>query len=139
MRKYGVDVFTAELLEYNIQDDLDGRERYWIQTLKPEYNMTEGGEGGDTSSSPKYKKAMAEYHSNKPREEYATNGFKGKTWSDEHRKKFSQSKSRACVAEGRRFSSRTEAKAWLKKEGIRASFDRRVKDDRYPDYYMIQD
>jgi group I intron endonuclease len=48
MRKYGTDKFTFEVLEKCNYTDLDNRERYWIAKLKPVYNLTEGGEGGDT-------------------------------------------------------------------------------------------
>jgi len=52
MRKYGFDMFQIEMIEQT--DDLNVRERFWISQLKPHYNMTEGGEGGDTSMSPNY-------------------------------------------------------------------------------------
>lgn len=56
MRKYGIDKFVIEIIE----ETFNGNEReiYWIQTLKPHYNMTKGGEGGDTSNSPNFKKAI---------------------------------------------------------------------------------
>lgn len=47
IRKYGPDVFDCEVLEEATDDTLDDRERYWIAELKPAYNMTSGGEGGD--------------------------------------------------------------------------------------------
>ena len=43
IRKYGIDNFTIELLDEEYSNE---REIYWIETLKPEYNMTKGGEGG---------------------------------------------------------------------------------------------
>lgn len=75
LRKYGSSEFTIDLLE--IGDFTT--EKYWISKLKPQYNMTVGGEGGDTSSSPNFRRAMREYHSKKPRTEYATFGNSGKT------------------------------------------------------------
>ena len=56
IRKYGVDCFRVEYLA----DGLDDEEILLIESLKPEYNMTLGGDGGDTSSSPKYQKAMSQ-------------------------------------------------------------------------------
>ena len=38
----------------NLHED----EALWIGKLKPKYNMTKGGDGGDTSRSINYKKAM---------------------------------------------------------------------------------
>jgi hypothetical protein len=58
MRKYGIENFTIETI-----DDCDNtlneeREKYWIEELKPKYNMTSGGDGGRTADSPNYKKGM---------------------------------------------------------------------------------
>jgi group I intron endonuclease len=56
MRKYGFDNFKIECLQEdgNLHEDED----LWIGKLEPTYNMRPGGTGGDTSSSPNYKKAM---------------------------------------------------------------------------------
>lgn len=60
MQKYGVHNFTVTSLE-KVEDvtQLSLKEIFWISELRPEYNMTSGGDGGDTSSSEKYKKYMA--------------------------------------------------------------------------------
>lgn len=50
MRKYGVDAFTIEFLS----DGYGDMEKQLIEQLNPEYNMTPGGDGGNTSLSPKY-------------------------------------------------------------------------------------
>lgn len=55
MRKYGADCFTCEYLA----DGLDDEEVLLIEKLSPEYNMTSGGDGGDTSFSPNYKTALS--------------------------------------------------------------------------------
>lgn len=59
MRKHGVDNFIIEVIE---EDSNDEREIYWISemgSLAPNgYNLTIGGEGGDTSMSPNYIEAM---------------------------------------------------------------------------------
>ena len=96
----------VEVLEYDIpKEDINTRECFWIEHLQPEYNMTKGGDGGDTSSSPKFKKSMRDYHANRPREEYATCGFKGKTWSEEAKAKLSAKNSKPCVVKGIEFAS----------------------------------
>lgn len=59
MRKYGVDSFKIELLEECDNALNEQREKYWISTLQPHYNMTEGGDGGRTSDSLNYKAGMA--------------------------------------------------------------------------------
>lgn len=62
MNKHGVENFIIEILEEVSEHDLDVRERYWIKelnSLNPKgYNMTEGGEGGDTSHTPQYREGM---------------------------------------------------------------------------------
>lgn len=56
IRKYGKDKFKIELIETVENDNnlLNDREIHWIKILNPEYNMTKGGEGGDTSNSPNF-------------------------------------------------------------------------------------
>lgn len=83
MRKYGFENFKVSVLD---KDGGFDEEVYWISKMKPKYNMTKGGEGGDTSSSPNFKKGMKEYHSNKTKESYATYGMLGKTQSEETKK-----------------------------------------------------
>ena len=59
MRKYGVDNFSFTILEeVENQENINCREVYWIEKLSPKYNMTKGGDGGDTSNSPNYKLAI---------------------------------------------------------------------------------
>jgi len=54
LRKYGIDNFETSILEDNISDEnIDIREEYWIKyynTFNNGYNMTIGGDGGDTIS-----------------------------------------------------------------------------------------
>ena len=46
IRKYGEDRFTVEVLEEGEANHLlSVREEYWISEIKPEYNLTEGGNG----------------------------------------------------------------------------------------------
>ena len=44
-KKYGNDSFEFSVLEECSEDKLDEREMYYIKTLKPIYNMNEGGTG----------------------------------------------------------------------------------------------
>lgn len=50
IRKYGKEAFTVE----SLAEGLDEEEILLIAEHNPEYNMTRGGDGGDTSSSPNY-------------------------------------------------------------------------------------
>jgi len=52
IRKYGVEQFTiSKIDEATTLEELNEKEISWIQKLSPKYNMTIGGEGGDTSNS----------------------------------------------------------------------------------------
>lgn len=55
MRKYGISNFMVEKL----CEGLDDEEIKMIDIHGPEYNMTRGGDGGDTSESPAYIQAIA--------------------------------------------------------------------------------
>lgn len=46
------------IVEKCTSDEDYDKEREWIAKLNPKYNMTSGGEGGDTSSSPRWKEGM---------------------------------------------------------------------------------
>lgn len=141
MRKYGELNFSIEMIEGDIpKSEIDKREMYWIASLKPRYNMTTGGEGGDTSSSPKFKQSMKEYHARKPREEYATNGFKGKIMSPAAREKVSKSKRKRVVVEGIEFASHQEAKEYLVEIGKPTkNLIKRINSKYWPNYYRVDE
>jgi group I intron endonuclease len=94
MRKYGIEKFNIDILEECDESILNDREIFWIKELNSVipngYNMTNGGDGGDTSLSPNFIQAMKEMHSKRKPEDYATYGMLGKTQSEEQ--KLNQSK-----------------------------------------------
>lgn len=49
IRKYGKDNFSVQILEITTKELLDSKEIYYIKSLKPEFNMTTGGDGGSTT------------------------------------------------------------------------------------------
>jgi len=48
--KYGTENFKFEIIEECESENINEKEIYWIAKLKPEYNLTKGGTGGDTWS-----------------------------------------------------------------------------------------
>ena len=76
IRKHGIESFSIKVIEETT--NVNDREQYWIAKLNPQYNMTAGGEGGDTSKSPNFIEGIKKYHANKTPESYATYGMKGK-------------------------------------------------------------
>ena len=122
--KYGIDNFSVELIEDSM------REEYWIEKLKPHYNMTEGGDGGYTADSPNFIQGMKRYHSNKPRSSYATYGMLGKNQS-ESMKKTMQEKAwnkKSVSVYGKVYSSITQAQ----KDNPGISIRRRLNSQLHP-------
>lgn len=112
IRKYGPENFSIKVLQEdgNLIED----ETYWIQKMNPTYNMTNGGEGGDTSSSPNFRQAMSN------RRSYSGEGnpLYGKRGKD-------NPKSQAVLLDGVKYDTITEARkkakrsfAYVKKNGI---------------------
>tara|TARA_R110000744_G_scaffold5418_4_gene19089 strand:- start:3056 stop:3592 length:537 start_codon:yes stop_codon:yes gene_type:complete len=57
IQHYGSDAFVFETIDEALNEsELNQKEIHWINHLTPEYNMTKGGDGGDTSASPNYQK-----------------------------------------------------------------------------------
>ena len=50
IKRYGPEKFEIEVIEECEEDVLSEKEALWIKKLSPQYNLTEGGEGGDTFS-----------------------------------------------------------------------------------------
>lgn len=64
MRLHGFNNFVIEAIETNPRD-LNESEKFYISTLSPHYNMTVGGDGGDTSHSPNFLLSLKNRKSNK--------------------------------------------------------------------------
>lgn len=78
MRKYGFENFIIEIIE-NVDNInlLNEKEQYWIENLKPNYNMTKGGEG------------VNGFKFSEEQKKYFSKIRKGKLFSEEHRKSLS--------------------------------------------------
>lgn len=128
MRKYGVDNFNIEILEET--DSPNEREIYWIKTLLPHYNMTIGGDGGDTSYSPNYKLGMEKrIHPHKP-----TYGMLGKKQSDKFHDSIKKSNCCPVVCEGVEYSSVGAAQKAYQGINIR----KRLDNTNYPEFYRLR-
>ena len=108
MNKYGLESFIIEVVE-KVSTDIDERERYWISELKPHYNMTEGGDGGDMRHSPKWRAAIKKQHENRKPESYASYGMLGKKFPEEAKKKVSKANSYPVSIDGIVYGSINEA------------------------------
>tara|TARA_Y100000592_G_C5304368_1_gene236997 strand:- start:45 stop:593 length:549 start_codon:yes stop_codon:yes gene_type:complete len=134
MKKYGVEHYNIKVIESQVDEaELDERERYWIGKLNPHYNLTEGGEGGDTSSSPQFIQSMEEYHKRKPREEYATYGMLGKQQSQKCKDRTREANSKPISIEGVVYPSITEGQK--QHPGVKVRY--RIKSPNYPDWHYL--
>jgi group I intron endonuclease len=128
MRKYGFDEFQIEILEETI--NLNEREIYWIKKLSPVYNMTLGGDGGDTSNSPNFIKGLKRRPSPKP-----TYGMLGKKQSQNFKNSIQKSNRCPVICEGNEYSSVGEAQ--LAYPGI--SIRKRLDNSKYPNFYRLRE
>jgi group I intron endonuclease len=91
MKKYGFSNFSIECVQkYEDEDMLNEGEILYIKKLSPEYNMTSGGDGGNTSKSEKYQDYM-KFRSLLISGEL--NPFYGKKHSEETKRKISEKNS----------------------------------------------
>ena len=129
--KYGIENFDIQILEETSIDILNDREKYWISKLEPQYNMTPGGDGGDTSNSPNYKLGMKNrIHPHTP-----TYGMLGKKQSDRFMEAIKKSNCCPVVCEGVEYPSVGDAqKAY---QGI--SIRNRLDNLKYPQFYRLRD
>lgn len=132
MRKYGVENFSIDIIEET--PFLDEREIFWIETLNPEYNMTKGGEGGDTSKSPNFINSMKLYHQSKTKKSYATNGMLGKKLSKKSKDAISKANSCPVMCEGVMYASVGEAQNAYPGISIR----KRLDSQKYTDFYRLK-
>lgn len=136
MRKYGVKNFVFNILEEVQQEkELDYREIFWIEKLSPKYNMTKGGDGGDTSSSPNYKLSIL-----KRDQSGEKNGMFGKKRQhSEKTKKLLSIKGKgknSCPVscEGMIFDSVGEAQSAF----LGISIRKRLDNEKYPTFFRLR-
>jgi group I intron endonuclease len=128
MRKYGFDNFIIETLEET--PNLNEREMFWINELSPHYNMTKGGDGGDTSKSPNFLKGIKNRPPPKP-----TYGMLGKKQSEKFFNAIKQSNKCPVICEGKLYNSVGEAQ--LDYPGV--SIRKRLDNPKYPNFYRLRE
>ena len=132
MRKYGIDQFTIETIEETAGDP-EALEIQYIGELSPPYNMTAGGDGGDTSQSPNYKAGMGKRDLSGPK-----NGMYGKPSAmrgRDHPAKGKPMRKNMCpvICEGTEYESVGAAEAAYPGIKVRSRLD----NPKYPDFYRL--
>lgn len=136
MRKYGIDNFSMMILDEAITlKELNDKEVLWIKKLNPKYNMTKGGDGGDTSQSPNYIESMKRRNNSG-----SNNPMYGKKRNDTAiyllRAKDKTLDANRCpvVCEGRTFCSVGDAQSAYPGISIR----KRLDSSKYPEFYRLR-
>lgn len=138
IRKYGKDNFIIEEVENQLNNlSIDKREKFWIDNLNPKYNMTKGGEGGDTSKSLKFIESVKAYHSKRTPESYATYGMLGKKFPEEAKKKVSKANSYSVEIDGIIYQSIKEAQEKLNVSQKTVRY--RIDSSNYPNWNRLRD
>lgn len=138
MRKYGTNNFIIEELESQISYEmLDKKEIEWISKLRPKYNMTFGGEGGDTSKSPNFIEAIKKSHVNRLPSSYASYGMLGKKFPEEAKKKVSDANSNPVSIDGIKYKSIKECSESLGWTEKRVRY--RVDSPKYPNCFRLKE
>ena len=136
MRKHGFENFCIEILEETNIIDIDSREIYWIEELSPHYNMTKGGDGGDTSSSPNFKLGMSKRNTSG-----SNNSMFGRKRTDTAvylsaaKDKMIAANRCPVICEGIEYKSVGEAE----KAHIGISIRKRLDNPKYPEFYRLRE
>jgi group I intron endonuclease len=114
IRKYGKENFIIEEIELCNSDDLNEREIFWISTLKPQYNLTAGGEG---ISGYKYTEEQRKKMSERRIGKYVgeKNPFYGRHHSEETKQQISE------FRKGKRFSKGFTGKSHKEESKLKTS------------------
>lgn len=133
MRKYGVENFTIKVLEESDTDDINELERKWIKTLSPTYNMTSGGDGGDTSKSPNYILGMSKRFQDPSK--LATFGMLGKKQSEKFHDSIKKANNCPVECDGVYYESVGEAQKHYLGINIRKCLD----NPRHPTFKRLRE
>lgn len=152
--KYGREAFEFEILETlsiddNIKENLLKREQFWIDNLKPEYNilLVAGSSLGYHHSDGTKQKISKSTTGVKKSEEHAKHireGQKGRVFTEDHKKKLSEAAKRrkrqsnhAIISiDGIIYNSLKEASEIT---GVKYNtIQKRLKNPKFPNYYYVK-
>jgi len=140
MRQYGLDNFEISILEECSLDNIDDRERHWISQLNSlaptNFNMTSGGEGGDTSKSPNYIESMKKRDiSGDKNPMYGRKRTDTAIYLAAGKQKMLESNRCPVICLGIKYDSVGDAQRALPGISVR----KRLDSDRYPEFYRLRE
>jgi group I intron endonuclease len=138
IRKYGEINFIIENLETVENYQLNLRECHHIESLKPRYNMTGGGDGGNTFIfiTEDTRKKISESTKGEKNPMYGKRGKDNPNFGKKRGKniKISKSLNNPCICEGNLFNSITDAENYYRgKYSVR----KRLDSPKYEDWYRL--
>lgn len=137
IRKYGEDNFTISIVEEVDNEYLNQREVYHIEQMKPQYNMTVGGDGGSlTFISEEYRENCRQRLGGSGNPMYGKKGENNPNFGKKRGKTplISKALSNPCICEGVWFSSIGEAEKHYKgKYCVR----KRLDSLKHPTWYRL--
>ena len=133
--------FAIISLEECADENLNETEIKWIAVSTPKYNMTLGGDGGQTHSiTDEYRKSCSERTSG------AGNPMFGKYGKDNpnfgpirgSNSQISKALKNPCICDGVRFESIGLAETYFKEQGIPVSVRKRLDSKHHPSWYRLK-
>ena len=137
--KYGSNNFIIESIQEILDNNLlNDRECYYIECLSPKYNMTKGGDGGNTYIFLKEetRKKISERNSGKNNPMFGKRGQDNPNYGKKRGKtpKISQALKNPCICEGVYFSSITDAEKHYRGK---CSVRRRLDNPNHSNWYRL--
>ena len=143
--KYGYENFLAEIIE-EVTDNstLCDKEINYILQLKPHYNMTKGGDGGNTTMiiTEEWRLNLSNRSKGKNNPMYGKIGVNnpnyGRKNTQETKAKISKANSYPCVCDGISFESIKLAEQYFISNNISVSVRKRLDSKYHPNWFRIR-
>jgi hypothetical protein len=141
--KYGYENFSSEILE-EVTDNstLSNKEIDYISQLKPHYNMTKGGDGGNTTLiiTEEWRSKLSERSKGKNNPMYGKIGTLNPNFGKKYGEnpKISKALSNACVCDGISFESIGLAEKYFIDKNIPVSVRKRLDSKYHPTWFRIR-
>lgn len=140
--KYGCENFSIELLEEILDETkVNDKEIEYISKLSPQYNMTKGGDGGNTIPffTDEMRTACIERSTGKNNPMYGKRGPLNPKYGKTYRKcpKISKALCNPCMCDGIRFEGIGLAETYFKNKNIKVSVRKRLNSKYHPTWFRL--